>query len=73
MLVERRNVGIMFAIKMKVIKQGVQQGQEGQCSFSFLVKLESHFQTGTSLCLVVELVRGGDWGICCPPQGDWQL
>ena len=29
-------------------------------SFPFLVKLESHFQTRTSLCLVMELVRGGE-------------
>ena len=29
-------------------------------SFPFIVKLESHFQTKTSLCLVNELVSGGE-------------
>ena len=29
-------------------------------SFPFIVKLESHFQTRTSLCLEKELVSGGE-------------
>ena len=29
-------------------------------SFPFLVMLDSHFQTKTSLCLIRELVRGGE-------------
>ena len=29
-------------------------------SFPFLVKLDSHFRTSTSLCLMIELVGGGE-------------
>jgi serine/threonine protein kinase len=70
MLVEERETGEMFA--MKVIDKGSMVKQEqvkhtvqerrimASVSFPFLVKLESHFQTRTSLCLVMELVSGGE-------------
>ena len=50
-----------YMVKKEQVKHTVQERRiMSAVSFPFLVKLESHFQTKTSLCLVMELVKGGE-------------
>ena len=50
-----------YTVKKEQVKHTVQERRiMTAVSFPFLVKLESHFQTRSSLCLVMELVRGGE-------------
>ena len=68
LLVEERNTGSMFAMKViskeytvkkEQVKHTVQERRiVAAVSFPFLVKLD--FQTRTTLCLVMELVRSGE-------------
>ena len=70
LLAEKKRTGGKFA--MKVIDKGSTVKQEqvrhvvqerrimASVSFPFLVRLEAHFQTKRSLCLVMEVVRGGE-------------
>ena len=69
-LVEEKETRTMFAMKVMDKREMVNQEQVkhtiqerrimAAVSFPFLVRLESHFQTRRSLCLVMELVRGGE-------------
>ena len=50
-----------YMLKKEQVRHTVQERRiMSSVSFPFLVRLQSHFQTRSSLCLVMELVKGGE-------------